>query len=77
MTNSNLYLKFDDDGKILYGSFTEQLDFEVHSKFFSEFISDYWVFNGTDLELVPDAEALRDAALAAEKAELEAREAEA
>ena len=77
MTNSNIYLKLDDDGKILHGSFTEQLDFEVPYNFFCDFTSDYWVFNGTELELVPNAEALQEAAVAAEKAELESRESEA
>mgnify|MGYP003639726460 CR=1 FL=1 len=77
MLKSNMALKLDENGKILYGSVDQELDINVDLNFFAEFRADYWVFNGTELELVPDAEALQEAAVAAEKAELESRESEA
>ena len=70
----NLQLKINEDGSVAYASREQRLDIEVPANFFSEFISDYWVYNGTELELIPDAEELRDAAIAAELAEKEAAE---
>ena len=77
MLKSNMALKLDENGNILYGSVDHELDIEVPMNFFSEFRSDYWVFNGTELELVPKAKSLQDKAIAAEQAAAEASESEA
>lgn len=62
----NLSVRLNEDGSVAEVSRQKKFDLEVYPNFFSEFNSDYWVYNGTELVLIDNAEAIRDAALAAE-----------
>lgn len=59
-----LYVKVNEDGSIDYTSRQEKLDVAVEEDFFSEYSSDYWLYNfeTKELELIPNAAELKAAA---------------
>jgi hypothetical protein len=69
MTKStSMYLNIGEKGEVISSQKSPATSVSVPFDFFYEYTSTYWLFNfeTNELELIPNAEALRDAAVAAE-----------